>query len=86
MPDCVNARTIRNVAKIPAQGLALLKGSKGNCIQDASCLVLYFRVVRWHGRQIVGCRTDHATEKDALHFINDQNDRTVLYPIALAIT
>jgi hypothetical protein len=33
-------------------------------------LVLYFRVVRWHGRQIIGFRTHHATEKSALHSVN----------------
>ena len=70
MPNGVNARTIRNIAKITAQRLALLKGSKRNCIQDVSGLVLYFRVVRWHGRQIMTYRTHNATEKGALHFVN----------------
>lgn len=55
MPDCVNARTSRNVFKLAAQELALLKGSEGDRIYDSPRLGLQFRVVRRHESKKANC-------------------------------
>ncbi|MBD2516651.1 hypothetical protein H6G93_16835 [Nostoc sp. FACHB-973] len=55
VPDCIDARTSRNGRKITGQGLALLKGNKGDRIQNSPSLSLKFRIICWHENERGDC-------------------------------